>query len=248
MCTYRACLQIQYSSLTQSSEVKNSSPPSVCRTRCFASWKCFPCCQTQRWINAGLQCCRFYRLTLLPDSSLLFWYWCHFSQKSFARGRRECKLINASLERPASRRSLQGNHFPLRAGVLWLIAHKSLQFMCRISVSIVLSGRCDSAELCQQPNSQTWRHSNQSIIKLLITDCWAVSNIKETPRCFSAPWLKILGSGGRQVCLEENVWTFVCVRITPHACTCSRRGIGKGKACAQSPQHLTIRRRTITSG
>lgn len=96
---------------------------------------------------------------------VVLWNWCNSSQRE-----RECKLVNASFRRPASWYSLQGNHFPLLAWALWLIVHKSFQFSQWASVSIVLSGRCHSVEACQQPNPQTWRHSNQSVIKLLITD------------------------------------------------------------------------------
>lgn len=80
-------------------------------------------------------------------------------------------------------------------------------------MSIVLGGRCDSAEPCQQSDPRTGGgRSNHGIINLLITDSLAVSNIKQVPCCFSAPLSKNIEFRG-----QMNLFGRSYVKVSEHA-------------------------------
>lgn len=118
-------------------------------------------------------------------------------------------MVNTSLRSPASWFSLQGNHIPLLATAVQLIAHKSFEFTWQRCPLCSAGGVTQRSRV----NSLTHKHggrSNQSIINLLITDSWAVSNIKEAPCCSSSPCLKILGLGARQVCSKKIICESFC--------------------------------------
>ena len=115
-------------------------------------------------------------------------------QQTLCQRERECKLVNTSLGRPASWYSLQGNHSPLLAGALWLIAHTSFEFKRCSSVSIVLSGGgwVSRAVATAWPTNRG--RSNQIIINLLITDCQ--QHERGSP-LFLSPQVENVGFRGR---------------------------------------------------
>lgn len=127
-----ADIDIYFGPKQSSQQLLLRQPPSVCLTTFLAFWRCFTTLRdTARHSSEIYIALPSLSALLIACFITVFQYWCRSSSKSspqptHCQGERECKwrckLVNTSFGGPASWYSLQGNHIPLLAGTIWLIA------------------------------------------------------------------------------------------------------------------------------